>query len=627
VAPLRVGYLLGIFPRLSQSFVLEEIRALQRIGCHVTVFSLTRPTATDLALVPAAGEIHRICLDRPGVLASARALLDAARQHPRRLLTTIGVLLRRRDPDLCRLFPAALLANRASARLHLDHLHAHLRTGSDCLWLAGRLSGRRWSFSTHARDIHVWNRHLTPKLADAARVVTVCEYNKALLADRLGGDGTGKIDVIRPFLAPELLAAPLPSAAGGEVFRLVCVCRLVPKKGVDVLIEALALLQERGVPAALTIVGDGPQLRSLTALAERLGLDAVVTFAGPADAAGVRASLAAAHCAVLAARRAADGDSDATPTVLGEAMAMGLPVISTRLSGIPEIVPPAAGMLVVPEDSSALADAIAAMAAEPPERRREMGQAGRAFVLAHWNGARDAHRLARVFQAATGRTRQARLWAVTCYFNPAGWQRRLHTYRLFREALQIPLVAVELGRAGRLDLTREDADILLQVPDGDVLWQKERLLNLALGALPADCEAVAWLDCDVLFERADWPRLTLEALQTQPIVQLFRQVHYLGPDWQPGLPLDGAIERSRPSIAAGVAGGLPVAPVSRIPLARAAPRHLCQRHGLGRPARVAGPPWPVRRQHHRRRRPRHQLRRLRLLRPRLRLAPAQRPPA
>jgi hypothetical protein len=168
----------------------------------------------------------------------------------------------------------------------------------------------------------------------------------------------------------------------------------------------------------------------------------------------------------------------------------------------------------------------------------------------------------------------------------------LWTYRQFRAALGIPLLTVELGFEGRLDLNTGDADRLIQIPDGAVLWQKERLLNLAIGALPIHCKQVAWLDCDVLFQREDWPALAVAALEATPLIQLFRQVHYLGQGWQPSDSLDAAVIRRRPSLAAGVATGLPVedclvhpSPAQRPGtyangMAWAARRELLDHHGL-----------------------------------------------
>ena len=91
-------------------------------------------------------------------------------------------------------------------------------------------------------------------------------------------------------------------------------------------------------------------------------------------------------------------------------------------------------------------------------------------------------------------------WAITSYFNPVGYQRRLQNYRTFRQYLAVPLVTVELSFNGRFQLEHGDAEILVQIPSADIMWQKERLLNLALKYLPESCEKLAWLDCDIVFE-------------------------------------------------------------------------------------------------------------------------------
>lgn len=150
------------------------------------------------------------------------------------------------------------------------------------------------------------------------------------------------------------------------------------------------------------------------------------------------------------------------------------------------------------------------------------------------------------------------MWAITCYFNPAGYRRRLEAYRVFRAGLTVPLLAVELAYGGRSELQASDADLLLQMPGRDVLWQKERLLNLAIRALPPECEEVAWLDCDVLFARQDWHERASSMLLARPLVQLFQRVHYLGPEWKAGEPPAAAVRRTRPSIASGIAAGMPV---------------------------------------------------------------------
>jgi len=96
--------------------------------------------------------------------------------------------------------------------------------------------------------------------------------------------------------------------------------------------------------------------------------------------------------------------------------------------------------------------------------------------------------------------RYATLWGITCYFNPVGYRRRLDNYRIFRQRLKVPLVAVELSFDKKFQLASADADILVQLHGSAVLWQKERLLNVALKSLPQVCDKVAWLDCDIVFE-------------------------------------------------------------------------------------------------------------------------------
>src|ERR1700733_2372345 len=121
------------------------------------------------------------------------------------------------------------------------------------------------------------------------------------------------------------------------------------------------------------------------------------------------------------------------------------------------------------------------------------------------------------------------MWAITSYYNPVRYKRRLSNYRVFRANLGVPLVAVELSFDGQFELTEKDADILLQISEGAVLWQKERLLNLAIKAVPP-ASSIAWIDCDAIFERSDWVNETKEKLESSNVVQLFSDQVDLGPE-------------------------------------------------------------------------------------------------
>src|SRR5271168_4114165 len=141
------------------------------------------------------------------------------------------------------------------------------------------------------------------------------------------------------------------------------------------------------------------------------------------------------------------------------------------------------------------------------------------------------------------------IWAITSYFNPVRYERRLLNYRVFRSRLRIPLVAVELSFDGQFELTKSDADILIQVSGGAVLWQKERLLNIALESVPPGVENVAFLDCDVVFDRTDWAEDAEAKLDERyDIIQLFSEAHYLKKDNLPDNASAISAELLAPSI-------------------------------------------------------------------------------
>ena len=183
------------------------------------------------------------------------------------------------------------------------------------------------------------------------------------------------------------------------------------------------------------------------------------------------------------------------------------------------------------------------------------------------------------------------LWGVTSYFNPSGYKNRSTTYQTFKQHLRIPLIAVELSFNGRFELQSGDADIIVRLTGQDVLWQKERLLNVALRALPPECDAVAWLDADVIFERDDWSERARAALKRCSIVQPFRERCNLargatrsGSDWTP-------LELVAPSVGYTIATGGLKPGVLRVAgsyvtggptngLAWVARRSLLDRHGL-----------------------------------------------
>jgi hypothetical protein len=190
------------------------------------------------------------------------------------------------------------------------------------------------------------------------------------------------------------------------------------------------------------------------------------------------------------------------------------------------------------------------------------------------------------------RTAADGLWAITSYFNPMGYRHRRANFRTFREHLSIPLVAVELAYGNEFELTKRDAEIVLQLRGDAILWQKERLLNLGLQALPPQCRKVTWVDCDIIFGAPDWAASAEALLDHFPIIQMYSRVNYLAASAAPGSRQDSKdVEFSRPSFVACVASGLPAATCIAGSIGRrdgtcvngfawAARREILDRHGL-----------------------------------------------
>ncbi|MGH7787229.1 MAG: hypothetical protein ACRERC_10215 [Candidatus Binatia bacterium] len=189
------------------------------------------------------------------------------------------------------------------------------------------------------------------------------------------------------------------------------------------------------------------------------------------------------------------------------------------------------------------------------------------------------------------RNRGHGIWAITSYFNPAGYRSRLKNYRIFRQRLAVPLLAVELSCTPQFELGAADADVLVQLRGDAILWQKERLLNLALQSLPDECETVAWLDCDVVLTRPDWPLVANQLLHTAPLVQLFHARYNLPADTLPEQVASPAAYAAGHALGYTLAHRLAAPAVVGEPasasragvalgLAWAAPRRLLETHGF-----------------------------------------------
>jgi glycosyltransferase involved in cell wall biosynthesis len=251
--------------------------------------------------------------------------------------------------------------------------------------------------TVHAVDIYTADeRRLRRRLSHFDRVVTVCKFNIAVLSE-LGVTqaGNGAIDLVRCGVAvPDIPSNPNQA----EAVDVISVGRLVEKKGFDTFIRAMASVCERRAGTKATIVGDGPERAALTELVSQLGLEQNITLAGAKSHSETLELIGQAKVFCLAGQRARNGDCDAVPVVIKEAMARAVAVISTRVGGIPEVVDDEVGWIVDPGSPQQLADAIADALADA-KRRMERGAAGRARVLLRrWTVDGQAEGMLRVFE-------------------------------------------------------------------------------------------------------------------------------------------------------------------------------------------------------------------------------------
>lgn len=403
-----VAYLMSRFPRLTETFVLDEILALEARGVRVEVLPLWRESAP--LLHPEARAVVERAHFTPHVDGTILwHNLWMLLRRPRRYLGTLLTLLRANRGSLrylagaLAIFPKAVSFARRIPALGATHVHAHFASHpAAAAFVVGRLADLPWSFTAHGSDLHREQAMLAEKVAEARFVVVISEYNRRFVLDHVGAAAAPKLRVIHCGVDPDRFApraarASADASPGRSLCELVCVGTLHAVKGQGVLLEACAELARRGVVFRCHLVGDGPDRAALEARARRLGIADRVRFHGARDRDGVRDALAAADVAVAPSVPTRDGRREGIPVVLMEAGASGLPLVASRLSGIPEIVREGeTGRLVEPGDVAGLAAALEALARDPAERRR-LGAGARAAVERDFRLAHNAGRLQDAF--------------------------------------------------------------------------------------------------------------------------------------------------------------------------------------------------------------------------------------
>ena len=397
--PGALAILVKRFPRLSETFVLNEFLELRRQGLELHLFALMdsserqhQPEAAGL--LPEVGYLRR---PWPRLVAAA---VGATTRHPAGVLRAVQFARRRRSAATWRHLGEALVLVGDLDRLRVRHLHAHFaHSPAAVAHLAHLVSGIAYSFTAHAKDLYTTPAHYVLARSEAAELVVTCtEANRRHMEQAIG---------VRP--EKILMCGHGVELARFEGLRrepvegrILSVGRLVPKKGFDVLVRACAELARRRVPFSCVICGDGPERAELVNLISALGLEDRVQLVGARPQPELLPEYGRASVFALAPVVMPDGDRDGIPNVILEAMAAGVPVVAGAVSAIPEVVVDGTtGRLVPPGDPVALADALGALLSDPDARAR-LGQAGRAHVVANLDLARCVTPLAEAFARCLG---------------------------------------------------------------------------------------------------------------------------------------------------------------------------------------------------------------------------------
>ena len=382
-SPIKIGYVVKMFPRISETFILNEMLELERRGVEISIFSIRKPNEgifhQQIANLKArAYYLEGLDVKKWGTWLGE--LWPYLAPHTRRLWPLFEEGLAENDNyKLEMLMLSAWIAAKAT-ELGLNHFHAHFASmPSSMAYYAHLITGLPFSFTAHAKDIFVYDADehlLSRKLSAAKFVVTVTNYNYRYLTEKAPNLDPSVIKVIHNGIDVDHLLPVYP--ADREDNLILGVGRLVPKKGFGTLLEACRLLKDRAVPFRCLIVGEGTETDSLRLKKQQLGLsDDDVEFAGPKTLDEVLDLMGRATLFCLPCTVDVDGNQDALPTVIIEAQALGLPVISTSISGIPEMIEPEiSGILVEPERPAELSEQIERLLASK-ELQAKLARGGR----------------------------------------------------------------------------------------------------------------------------------------------------------------------------------------------------------------------------------------------------------
>lgn len=396
---MRIAYVVSLYPAVSHTFVQREILELRTLGFGINTFSVRKAgrkdvlTATDQLEAQKTTALHAL-----GLFTYLRAHVRALVTRPAVYISTLKTALSMRNGGLksaiwkCFHFAEAVALWQQCRQRRIKHIHAHFaNVGADLAMLATQLAGEghTWSFTMHGPTefADVYRHHLAEKIRSASMIACISHFCRSQMMALVEPAEWDKMQIVHCGIYPAAVARP--PRARGEVINILCVGRLVPVKGQHVLLDAATELSRRGHKIKLTFVGDGPDRKRLEHHAEQQLLN--VEFTGSVGQDRVAQLYGEADIFCL------PSFCEGVPVVLMEAMSSGVPVVTTRIMGVPELVDDQlSGLLVPPGDGHALTQALERLILDPAYAAA-LAERGRRKVAAEFNLEDEVRRLGDLF--------------------------------------------------------------------------------------------------------------------------------------------------------------------------------------------------------------------------------------
>lgn len=403
---MRIAYLVSRYPAISHTFILREVLALRELGFDINVASINsvdRPVAE--LTKEEENEVTRTFYVKQ--LSAPKVAWEhgcSFIRNPSRYMRSLVFALRLGESDLKRIlfgffyFVEAVLLARWMRQSNTTHLHVHFATPASTVGLiTSHLTGASLSITVHGPDefYDVKQYRLLAKIQGCSFLCTISKFASSQLMKLSPVEEWDKFEVTPLGVDPEKFP-PRPNNAENGHFEILCVGRLAPAKGQHILIRALELVVKQKGNVRVRFVGDGPDRRSLENLAQQTGLADRVFFEGSVNQDRIREFYNRADVFVL------PSFAEGVPVVLMEAMSMEVPCVTTRITGISELIRDGIdGLLVAPSDHEELANSIMRLMSEP-ELRRNLGEAGRRRVMSCYDLKTNTAKLAEVFRRRLG---------------------------------------------------------------------------------------------------------------------------------------------------------------------------------------------------------------------------------